>query len=150
MTTQPEVIILQREHTHAHELLDGLHVPAGDLVTRLNTLADVLRRFVLAFVTDREESRAMLAGQGNAEHLVEAHWSLRDRIREIADLLTDNISTETPQRSVHLIDDARLIIADYKSQHELEHGCESDPCDNCSLARAWLQATEPLAGGPKR
>ncbi len=47
-------------------------------------------------------------------------------------------------KSAALLIDAQMIIDDYHRSHQLEYGCEVDPCDNCQLAAAWLETSRRL------
>lgn len=82
--------------------------------------------------------------------------SLSGTIAQIYDVLflyrrADEMLTQTAQRlaaerdkAAALLTDAQLIIADYQRSHQLEYGCEVDPCDNCQLAAAWLATYERI------
>ncbi len=48
------------------------------------------------------------------------------------------------RKAAALMLDAQIIIADYQRSHQLEYGCEVDPCDNCTLAAAWLETSQRL------
>ncbi len=143
-TERPEALFDQATFHAAHELLDGLHVPEGDLVTRLNTLADLLRRFVLAWQASRADLSAFVAGAISAQGLGDSY--AYHVYHAIADELTamvrgQGVPAET-QSPPEVIAEARLIIATYRRDHDLEHSCDSDPCDNCTLAAQWLKSTE--------
>ncbi len=59
-------------------------------------------------------------------------------------------------KAASLLIDAQMIIDDYHRSHQLEYGCEVDPCDNCQLAAGlvfpWKQRranNKRRASGPK-
>ncbi len=81
--------------------------------------------------TDDEREEMECAGDGweNA-NLVDWLRESRQATRDRAD------------RADAWLAEARLIIATYRRDHELEHSCDSDPCDNCTLAAQWLKSTE--------